>query len=395
MANTRTIGPLHFEDLEPKRFEDLVRQLAYEFKLWRRLEATGRSGSDSGFDVRGYEITAKEPQSFTPSDEDEPADERSTVDEGVNDRLWLIQCKRERAIGPKALLKYLDDTVLDQNEKLHGLVFTAACDFSKKARDDFATKCRAMGVEEWHLWGKAELEDRLFRPENDHLLFAYFGISLTVRRRSQRADLRARLAMKRKAHRILNAHSHTSILLRSPEAAGYPYLDDLVNFRKNPLWMVWPYRGMAHEGLKFCVERYFAYLSDDGKSWDAAMAVNDARGHSHEDPWFGEDRQDDKRQAIYEFWNSIPEANRAWLEVVGIVPLDNILDIDELGDEFVQAPHLYAPFSLGKRGPFKVFKAEVETIDQWNRRSFHPHTATDGRIEQFPAEFRDRDDDGE
>ncbi len=238
MANTRTIGPLHFEDLEPKRFEDLVRQLAYEFKLWRRLEATGRSGSDSGFDVRGYEITAKEPQPSTPSDEDESADERSTVDEGVNDRLWLIQCKRERAIGPKALLKYLDDTVLDKNEKLHGLVFTAACDFSKKARDDFATKCRAMGVEEWHLWGKAELEDRLFRPENDHLLFAYFGISLTVRRRSQRADLRARLAMKRKAHRILNAHSHTSILLRSPEAAGYPFLDDLVNFRKNPLWML-------------------------------------------------------------------------------------------------------------------------------------------------------------
>lgn len=29
---TKTIGPLHFEDLEPKRFEDLVRQLAYDFR---------------------------------------------------------------------------------------------------------------------------------------------------------------------------------------------------------------------------------------------------------------------------------------------------------------------------------------------------------------------------
>lgn len=46
MATTRTIGPLHFEDLDPKRFEDLVRQLAYPIRstvetqqtrtFWRR-----------------------------------------------------------------------------------------------------------------------------------------------------------------------------------------------------------------------------------------------------------------------------------------------------------------------------------------------------------------------
>lgn len=180
MVTTRTLGPLHFEDLDPKRFEDLVRQLAYEFKPWRQLEATGRSGSDDGFDARGYEITVKEgPSTASTDDEGDPIEERSALEDALGDRLWLIQCKRERAIGPKALVKYLDDTVLGPDEKLHGLVFTAACDFSKKARDDFAKKCRELGLEEWHLWGKAELEDRLIRPENDHLLFAYFGVSLT------------------------------------------------------------------------------------------------------------------------------------------------------------------------------------------------------------------------
>ena len=190
MAITRTIGPLHFEDLDPKRFEDLVRQLAYEFKPWRRLEATGRAGNDDGFDARGYEIVAKETQPSISVDEGEAVDEESPLKVGIDDRLWLIQCKRERTIGPTALVKYLDDTVLGPDEKLHGLVFTAACDFSKKARDDFAQKCREMEMEEWHLWGKAGFEDQLFRPENDHLLFAYFGISLTIRRRTQRADLR-------------------------------------------------------------------------------------------------------------------------------------------------------------------------------------------------------------
>ena len=253
MATTRTLGPLHFEDLDPKRFEDLVRQLAYEFKSWRRLEATGRSGSDDGFDARGYEIVTNEAQLTSSTDEGESIEEQSSVDNAAEDRLWLIQCKRERAIGPTALLNYLADTVLGPDESLHGLVFTAACDFSKKARDAFARQCREMGLEEWHLWGKAELEDRLFRPENDHLLFAYFGVSLTIRRRSQRADLRARLAIKRKAYRMLKNESYASLLLRSPDATNYPYTDELAKFKKNPLWMVWPYRGTSHEGLKFCV----------------------------------------------------------------------------------------------------------------------------------------------
>ena len=94
MATTRTIGPLHFEDLEPKRFEDLVRQLAYEFKPWRRLEATGRSGSDDGFDARGYEIIANDIQTSVVANEVETIDEQSALSEGIEDRLWLIQCKR-------------------------------------------------------------------------------------------------------------------------------------------------------------------------------------------------------------------------------------------------------------------------------------------------------------
>lgn len=395
MATNRTIGPLHFEDLDPKRFEDLVRQLAYEFKPWRRLEATGRSGSDDGFDARGYEIVGREAPPSISAEQGETVEEQSAVDEGSNDRLWLIQCKRERAIGPKALVTYLDDIALGPDERLHGLVFTAACDFSKKARDDFAKKCREMELEDWLLWGKAELEDRLFRPENDHLLFAYFGISLTIRRRSQRTDLRARLATKRKANRILKDQPYGPILLRSPDATEYPDMENLADFKSNPLWMVLPYRGTSYKGLKFCVQRFFAYLSSDGKSWDAAMAVNDARSRSHDDPWLGEERDDEKRAMIYEFWNQIPETNRAWLEVVGIVPFEDILDIDDLGDEYVQAPHVYVPFASGKRGPFKGFLAKVETISQWERRSLYPHERTDGRIEYFPSQIREPNEDTE
>src|SRR5271155_826683 len=91
---TRTQNPLPFEHLEPKRFEDLARQLAYGFKFWRQLEATGRTGSDDGFDARGFEIVPDAQPEATSDDDDDVADG------GLADRLWLVQCKREKAIGP-------------------------------------------------------------------------------------------------------------------------------------------------------------------------------------------------------------------------------------------------------------------------------------------------------
>jgi len=43
-STTKTLNPLPFQDLEPHRFEDLVRQLAYDFRRWKSLEAVGRGG---------------------------------------------------------------------------------------------------------------------------------------------------------------------------------------------------------------------------------------------------------------------------------------------------------------------------------------------------------------
>jgi hypothetical protein len=39
---TRSLHPLPFENLDPRRFEDLIRQLAYDFRRWRALETYGR-----------------------------------------------------------------------------------------------------------------------------------------------------------------------------------------------------------------------------------------------------------------------------------------------------------------------------------------------------------------
>ena len=129
---SRTVNPLHFEDLEPKRFEDLVRQLLYGFRDWSALEATGRSGSDDGFDARGWEIEASRLRDDSQLEEEV----LENADQDIS-RVWLVQCKRERAITPKKLVSYLDSINEGELASLHGLIFVAACDFSKKSHDAF------------------------------------------------------------------------------------------------------------------------------------------------------------------------------------------------------------------------------------------------------------------
>ncbi|MBR1302473.1 restriction endonuclease [Bradyrhizobium sp. AUGA SZCCT0042] len=146
MPVTRTLNPLPFNDLEPRRFEDLVRQLIYDFRPWLRLEATGRAGSDDGFDVRGVEPGR---QSDPDDDEDETddVDRESDVSTAIaNERTWLIQCKREKEIGPTKLRDYLDSIHADKRRKLYGIIFVAACDFSKTSRDVMANWARDNGL---------------------------------------------------------------------------------------------------------------------------------------------------------------------------------------------------------------------------------------------------------
>ncbi|WP_156383474.1 hypothetical protein [Pseudoxanthomonas sp. Root65] len=375
MATSRTVGPIHFEDLEPKRFEDLVRQLAYDFKVWRRLEATGRAGSDDGFDARGYEIVAVE-ESADNETEDEIAPQQA-------DRLWLIQCKREKIISPKKLSTYLDQVSLKDSESLHGLIFVAACDFSKKSRDEFRQKCESLGIQEWHLWGKAELEDQLFLPKNDNLLFAYFGISLSIRRRSRKSVLGQLLATKRKAHRSLSGKTHANLLLRDASEDSYP--DPPEDHKERPRWLTARFREFHARGLIFQFNRYFAYLSRDPLQWDAALSFNDAP--DHHDYWSDRSDRFEVRRKIFDFWSTLPEENQAWLDVMALVPYESIIAIDELGDNYHSEPHVYVDFDQ-HLGPFAGYAVNISAGGRWNKFEFSPDSLGDHRTSMFPAEMR-------
>jgi len=374
---TRTINPLPFTDLEPKRFEDLVRQLVYDFRPWRRLEATGRSGSDDGFDARALEIV-EATDATTAVDQDEAQDETATP--GASDRLWLIQCKRERRISPTKLKSYLAEIHLDPEEKLNGIIFAAASDFSKASRDAFYAWCRDQSISEAVIWGKGELEDQLYQPKNDNLLFAYFGISLTIRRRSQATQIRAEIATKRKLRKAVLSSS-ADVLLRDPLAEEYPLVKEGERPRK---WGVFAPETLSHYGLEMGISWFFAFVDPDTGEWDAADAVPAMRRHHH---WRVEDKRlDELEQMARGVWDELPDNNRAWLKIFGAINLRDIVAIDEMGDDLFEGVHIYVPFSPAN-GPFYGFMRRLELPRHLHRYgSFDPDPSK--RVDRFPAETR-------
>lgn len=367
---TRTTNPLPLHDLEPHRFEDLVRQLAYDFRDWQKLEATGRAGSDDGFDARGLERM--------PAGESAVALEESTdsIDEmEPATRLWLIQCKREKAIGPKKIRTYVEG--LPPEEPIHGVLFAAACDFSKATRDAFEAACRDKGYAEIYLWGKAEIEDSLFQPKNDHLLFAYFGISLRLRKRSLQTSLRAMAATKKTLRRVFQS-SH-AIVFRGVESE-YPKLPG----DEKPTWIVvWNSDiELAHDGLRINFRAYQAYVSNDGDKWDAANAFGLQRSTFHDGRW-GEPDRHPQASEVDTFWYGLDEKNKSWMHINGRMPYERVLAIDEVGDELFSGPIIYVDSQ--DRWLFDGTYAYIQPNSSFAEAvPCEAHT----RIEVFPASTR-------
>lgn len=378
-TTTRTLNPLPFQDLEPKRFEDLVRQLAYDFRNWRRLEATGRAGSDDGFDARGLEIVPLD----APVSSDEEVEGEAEIGESAADRLWLIQCKRERRISPKKLEQYLGEIALSPDERLHGIIFAAACDFSKRTHDVFLAWCRANGIAEAILWGKGEIEDMLFQPKNDNLLFAYFGISLSIRRRNQATQIRADIATKRKLKRTV-LHSSAEVLVRDPAADKYPYVAE---GKRPDNWWVYRPEELTHAGLSLSIAWYYAYIDPETGAWDAADTVN--ASHSRHRWRIKDEKREELEAKARLAWDLLPEENRGWLKVSGIVPLKDIVAIDEFGDDMFDGVHIYVPFQ-GDLGPFAG--GCWHTLELVRSTRFAPlptvRPEPDRRIVKFPADTR-------
>lgn len=372
---TRTLAPIHFEDLEPHRFEDLVRQLTYDFRQWKSIESTGRGGADDGFDIRGYESVIL--ATFDP--EDDQADSAVDAPHPMEGNLWMIQCKRERQIGPSKVAKIITDGVNSEYPP-YGYILAAPVHFSKAAHDKFREELRSRGVMEFFLWGAGELEDMLYQPKNDRLLFAFFGISLVTRRRSRITEIRASIGIKNKLLRALGEQPrHQSVLLRDLADLEYPFEDRYPDFQERPRWKEYVAVEFHPLGLVISLRKEYAYYDRLKRAWDFTKSVNVA---SHVPvPPQSDDNEEAARLAVKGFWELFPRRNRAMFITDGLVKFDSIAYVDDKGDVAHKCPHLYVDFHP-ERGPCAGLFQHLELNEH-----HHEYVEDLSRISVFPGEF--------
>lgn len=354
---TKTLGPLHFEDLEPHRFEDLVRNLLYDFRDWQSLEPTGRSGSDDGYDARGFE---RVPLNHAADEMDFEQTELEVLSTPtLATRVWMIQCKREKQLGPSAIRRIINDTIPDE-EPPYGFLFVAPVNFSKKSYDAFRDALTAKGVSDFSLWGNAEIEDMLLLPKNDRILFAFMGVSLATRRRSRTTQVRTTVTMKNKLIRILGEPSGSflkPVLIRDIDDEAYPHEEDVADFATFPKWQEHLVIRMQAQGLVIKAHEHYAYVNHKTKEYDVIEAVDLVnRQHSHSLSQPGADDWQFRKRAR-SFFELLPQRHRALFSVLGLVRFDNLLLVDEKGDSEHEIPHLYLDMELGhgvkeRYGPF-------------------------------------------
>lgn len=371
---TQTLGPIHFEDLDPHRFEDLVRQLAYDFRQWQTIESTGRGGADDGFDIRAYEVL---PAAVTTAEHEGEEEDTPHPMEG---NLWMIQCKREKELGPKRVADIINEAV-NRDAPPYGYILAAPANFSKAAHDKFREELRGRGVMEFYLWGAGELEDMLYQPKNDHILFAFFGISLTSRRRSRTTEIRATVNAKNKLLRILGDDPHhRPLLLRDIKDMNYPYEGEYKDFDKRPRWKEYAAVEFHPRGLIVSIRRHYAYIDKTKGEWDFTNAVNMVR-QVHSDRRRRDADEDELRNSVKGFWELLPRAKKAMFVVDGLIRFDSIDFIDDKGDREYEGPHLFVDFH-SKNGPFSGYFEYLEITE-------HHHESLDGlkRAAIFPKTF--------
>jgi hypothetical protein len=378
---TKTLGPLHFEDLEPHRFEDLVRELAYDYKDWQSIEATGRSGSDEGWDIRAFEKSAAE----TEPDDDDESEDRPHPMEG---NAWMIQVKREKSLGPADVKRIVAE--VDAENPPHGYILAAPTNFSKKSYDVFRSDLRAKGVREFYVWGRPELEDMLHMPKNDRILFTFFGISLVSKRRSRTTEVKAAIAIKNKLYRAVGegGELHKDILLRDLSDMHYPFASQYPDFEKRRRWRQLTAAGHHPLGIWLHAHRYYAYVDRKKKEWDFTPAV-DLCDDEHSLRQSDEEREvfQKKQQPVLDVWEFLPKARQGMFAIDALVPYAKIAAVDEKGDVRYECPHIFVDF--GERGPYEgwweileVGGEKVSLSEDFKRVKIFPKTFS---VEPAPA----------
>lgn len=333
---TRTTNPLHFEDLDPRRFEDLALALVYRLRTWEDIHHDGRTGSDDGVDIRAIE---------------------RAVDGSL--RHWFVQCKRYQSFASAQSKTAVDDALAKTSEPPDVLLLVLGCDVSLTTRTDYEAYATEKGLETAMLWTSSKLETMLYAEHTD-LLFSFFGVSLARTERTRENNVRRTLATKRKLTRLIPHGKSPDILIRSIDDEMYPEVDEAPK-GKISSWFKAEFGGHYHNGIELILNIQMIIIDRETGKW--AMI-------DHQEPQI--------KAANFGYEKAIDTSHYAIMKVftIGRIPFRNIFEIDEDGDEYYNFIHLYCRYADAGMPYEVIMQREVDGY-----REFFPK-------DQFPFSER-------
>jgi hypothetical protein len=305
-----TTNRLHFEDLDPRRFEDLCHALVFSLRDWASMTHPGRTGNDDGIDIHAVEQ----------SDDGEP-------------RQWVIQCKRYKSIAPKQAQDALEAGIISTASPVNVFLLVVGCDVRKETHDKLQAHAIKSGVGQAIIWDASYLESTLYNQRKD-LLFTYFGVNIREARQNREALVKRRVQLKTKmrkdfyekdGRRAERDHRFrfncSNLIIRSVEDDTYPIVGCQSGI--SPWFKTEPF-DFYHNGLEVCLTIQYA-IFDEENNWDIL------------------ERQD-PREGKY-------SQVKVW--VIGRIPFDHIVTYEMTINEYGDGPFLYCRFANGKGEPYE------------------------------------------
>jgi hypothetical protein len=301
---TVTIGKLHFDDLDPLRYEDLSLAMVYRLRRWNIIHHFGRKGNDDGIDVYAEE----------------------ELENGAG-KTWFIQCKRYICIKKRDLKDAIDKVITKNDITPDVFLLVAACDITKANIEYFKKYASEQGIKNPQLWTASIIETKLYSEYHD-LLFAFFGVNLSTTRNNRIETIKRNIKMKHRMKvdfikkqinpietmkRPYKKFEFSEAIIHSVDDYSYPKADETMGISG---WFKVELYNFYYNGIEVIIG-IEKYISDSEGYWDIAQYDDITRLEKYDS------------YAAY---------------AVGRIPYENIVEYDLSGDDFYNCPHIYCDF---------------------------------------------------
>lgn len=336
MIQSTTKGVLHFEDLEPKMFERMYRNILDTEGLYEDIRSYGIKGADEGVDIL------------------------CTKRGGTSK--YFIQCKRYDSLTKSELLKIVDRIISGNNGyQGHIIMVVTSCDVTKESYEAYEKYAIEKGFSKASIVDRTSLDSKLHLEKFKFVKERFFGTEISkeeqARKKLKDTKKGKKLVEKKlllpivdnSRNAIMNRQANPSSKFRETEVILHSIYDDAYPDSKDD--------GEPSSWLK----SYLHDIYNDGIQthiycWTCEKIVVNPFGK-----WVLKSEFDRNHHT-----SDTLELN---VNIIGRIPYYNIVDINEDGDDYYACPHIYCIFN-GDMGPFSEICYEYHDFETNKRILF-------------------------